>query len=65
MYADYTIKPCSQEKRKTYLDENGNYTATVIWCVSRTFKYRSFTVCNYTTPVKTNNGVLCESKYLH
>ena len=35
MYADHTIK---QDKRKTYLDENGNYTTTVIWCVSRTFK---------------------------
>jgi len=38
------------------LDENENYTTTVIWCVSKTFKQRMFNVPNYSTPVRTSNG---------
>jgi len=29
-YANYAIKPHSQDKRKIYLDENENYRTTVI-----------------------------------
>ena len=38
------------------MDENENYTTTVIWFVSKTFKQRMFNVPNYNTPVRTSNG---------